>query len=137
MFEAPVTSSHAVVGAPEQRCWVEHQQVPETNRGSPNVGGGIAGALIGGILGHQVGGGTGKDLATIGGAVAGGAIGANVGRNTTTMVDREVRRCDTVASTQPAYWDVTYNYRGVEHRLQMSSAPGATIAVNRNGEPRG
>ncbi|HMC16056.1 MAG TPA: beta/gamma crystallin-related protein [Albitalea sp.] len=136
-FEAPVTSVRAVVGPPEQRCWVEHQQVPETARGGANVGGGIAGALIGGILGHQVGGGTGKDLATIGGAVAGGAIGANVGRNNTTMVDREVRRCDTVASTQPAYWDVTYNYRGVEHRLQMSSAPGTTIAVNRDGEPRG
>jgi uncharacterized protein YcfJ len=138
MFEAPVTSVHAVVGSPEQRCWVEHQQVPEASRGSANVGTGIAGALIGGILGHQVGGGTGKDLATIGGAVAGGAIGANVGRsNSTTLVDREVRRCDTVASTTPAYWDVTYNYEGVEHRLQMSSAPGATIAVNRNGEPRG
>jgi uncharacterized protein YcfJ len=139
MFEAPVTSVHAVVGSPEQRCWIEHQQVPESNRGGANVGAGIAGAVIGGILGHQVGGGTGKDLATIGGAVAGGAIGANAGRgnSNTTMVDREVRRCDSVASTQPAYWDVTYNYRGVEHHMQMSSAPGATIPVNRDGEPRG
>jgi uncharacterized protein YcfJ len=138
MFEAPLTSVHAVVGTPEERCWIEHQQVPEPTRGGASVGGGIAGALIGGILGHQVGGGTGKDLATIGGAVAGGAIGANAGRsNGSTMVDREVRRCDTVASTEPAYWDVTYNYRGVEHRLQMSSAPGATIPVNSNGEPRG
>jgi len=137
VFEAPVTSVRAVVGPPDQRCWVEHHPVAEPGRGNVNVGGGIAGALIGGILGHQVGGGTGKDLATIGGAVAGGAIGANVGRNSPTMVDREVRRCDTVASTQPAYWDVTYDYRGVEHRLQMSSAPGATIAVNRDGEPRG
>jgi len=137
MFEAPVTSVHAVVGAPEQRCWVERQQVAESGRGDANIGTGIAGAVIGGILGHQVGGGTGKDLATIGGAVAGGAIGANVGRSNTTMVNRDVRRCDTVASSQPAYWDVTYNYRGVEHRLQMSSAPGATIAVNRDGEPRG
>jgi uncharacterized protein YcfJ len=137
MFEAPVTSVRAVVGTPEQRCWVERQQVPEESRGSANIGGGIAGAVIGGILGHQVGGGRGKDLATIGGAVAGGAIGANVGRSNTTIVDRDVRRCDTVASTQPAYWDVTYNYRGVEHRLQMSSPPGATIAVNRDGEPRG
>ena len=120
MFEAPVTSVRAVVGTPEQRCWVEHQQVPESARGGANVGGG-----------------TGKDLATIGGAVAGGAIGANVGRSNTALVDRDVRRCENTASTQPAYWDVTYNFRGVDHRLQMSSAPGATIAVNRDGEPRG
>jgi uncharacterized protein YcfJ len=137
MFEAPVTSVHAVVGPPEQRCWVERQQVAEAGRGDVNVGGAIAGALIGGILGHQVGGGHGKDLATVGGAVAGGALGANVGRDNNAMVGRDVRRCETTASTQPAYWDVTYNYRGVDHRLQMSAAPGATITVNRNGEPRG
>jgi len=137
-FDVPVTSVRAVVGPPEQRCWVERQQVAEAGRGDANVGGAIAGALIGGILGHQVGGGRGKDVATVGGAVAGGALGANVGRdNNTTLVDRDVRRCETTASTQPAYWDVTYNYNGVEHRLQMTHPPGATIAVNRNGEPRG
>jgi uncharacterized protein YcfJ len=118
-------------------CGVVEEVTAVRQKGEGTGLGAVAGGALGGILGHQVGGGTGKDLATIGGAVAGGAIGANVGRNTTTMVDREVRRCDTVASTQPAYWDVTYNYQGVEHRLQMSSAPGATIAVNRNGEPRG
>jgi uncharacterized protein YcfJ len=137
LFEVPVTSVHAVMGPPEQRCWVERQQVAEAGRGNANVGGALAGALIGGILGHQIGGGHGKDFTTIGGAVAGGAIGANVGRGNTTMVDRDVRRCESTTSTQPAYWDVTYNFKGVEHRLQMSTAPGSTIAVNRNGEPRG
>jgi len=137
LYEVPVTSVHAVVGPPEQRCWVERQQVAEAGRGNANVGGALAGALIGGILGHQVGGGHGRDFTTVGGAVAGGAIGANVGRGNTTMVDRDVRRCESTASTQPAYWDVTYNFKGIEHRLQMSTAPGSTIAVNRNGEPRG
>jgi uncharacterized protein YcfJ len=37
--------------------------------------------VIGGILGHQVGGGAGKDLATVGDAVAGAAIGGTAGRN--------------------------------------------------------
>jgi uncharacterized protein YcfJ len=137
IYEAPVTSVRAVVGPPEQRCWMERQQVADAGRGDPNVAGGIAGAVIGGILGHQVGGGSGKKIATVGGAVAGGAIGANVGRNNTTMVERDVKRCESVASSQPTYWDVTYNHRGQEHRVQMSSAPGATIAVNRKGEPRG
>jgi uncharacterized protein YcfJ len=36
----------------------------------------------------------------------------------------------------PAYWDVSYNFRGVEHRTQLSAAPGRTIPVNQSGEPR-
>ena len=67
LYEANVTSVRAVVGPPEQRCWVEREQVVQ-ERSNANVPGAIAGALIGGILGHQVGGGRGNDLATVGGA---------------------------------------------------------------------
>ncbi len=133
VYSVPVTSVHAVVGPPEQRCWVEREQVNEP-RGN-NVGGALVGALIGGVLGHQVGGGTGRDVATAGGAVAGAAIGSNTGGGNNSYA-RDVRRCENVASTTPAYWDVTYNYAGQEHRVQMASAPGPTIVVNRNGEPR-
>lgn len=136
LFDAPVTSVRAIVGPPEQRCWVERQQVDEPSRGGPNVGGAIAGAVIGGILGHQVGNGRGKDLATAGGAVAGAAVGANIGRDNGPPAEREVRRCEHVASGPPDHWDVTYEFRGIEHRLQMSAPPGATIAVNGNGDPR-
>ena len=135
VFEAPVTSVRAVMGAPTQHCWVERQQVSDPGRGDRNVGGAIAGALIGGVLGHQVGGGSGKDLATAGGAIAGGVIGSNVGRNGTTS-GQDVQRCQNTVSGTPAYWDVTYNFRGREHQMQMSAAPGTTVAVNANGEPR-
>ena len=134
VYEAPVTSVRAVVGPPEQRCWIERQQV--TERSDNNVGGAVVGALIGGVLGHQIGGGRGRDVATAGGAVAGGLIGNNAGRSGGNTYDKDVQRCSTVASTTPAYWDVTYKYRGVEHRMQTSSPPGDTVAVNRNGEPR-
>jgi uncharacterized protein YcfJ len=137
VFNAPVTFVRAVVGTtPEQRCWVERQQVSEPSRGDRNVGGAIAGALIGGVLGHQVGGGTGKDLATVGGAVAGGVIGSNVGRDNNSYATRDVRRCENVTSATPAYWDVGYKFRGTDHQIQMSAAPGNTISVNQYGEPR-
>ena len=128
--EAPVTSVHAVVGPPEQRCWVERQQV----NSDANVGGALIGGILGGVLGHQIGGGRGNDIATVGGAIAGAAIGSNQGGGTT--YDRNLRRCATTSNAAPAYWDVTYNYRGVEHSVQMSSPPGRTIPVNMNGEPR-
>ncbi len=136
VYEARVTSVRAVMGPAEQRCWVEREQVTEGGRGDRNVGGAVLGAIIGGVLGHQVGSGRGNDAATVGGAVAGGLIGSNQGRSSGATYDKDVQRCRTVASGAPAYWDVTYDYRGRENRIQMSYAPGATISVNRNGEPR-
>jgi uncharacterized protein YcfJ len=32
---------------------------------------------------------------------------------------------------------VSYIFRGQEHRVQMNRAPGQTITVNDQGEPRG
>jgi len=138
LYQVPVSAVHAVVGPPERRCWVERQQVTENHSGA-NVPGAIIGAVVGGVLGHQIGGGRGQDLATAGGAVAGGVVGAGVGRGggpeTST---RDVQRCQDVQSqAQPDYWDVTYNFRGVQHHAQLSAPPGPTITVNDNGEPRG
>jgi len=136
LYEANVTSVHAVLGTPERRCWAEREQVAQ-DQGSANVGGAVVGALLGGILGHQVGGGTGKDLATAGGAVAGALIGSNVGRSTQQPSGQDVQRCENVPNNaQPQYWDVIYNFRGQEHRVQMTTPPGRTVIVNGQGEPR-
>ena len=89
------------------------------------------------MLGHQIGGGRGNDVATAVGAVAGTAIGANANRGGSTTYTQDVQRCATApGSGQVAYWDVTYVFRGVTHRAQLSFAPGATITVNDRGEPR-
>jgi uncharacterized protein YcfJ len=137
LYQADITSVRAVLGQDQQRCWVEREQVSQ-GRGDANVGGALVGAIIGGVLGHQVGGGSGKDLATVGGAVAGGVVGANVGRNGSGQAQsRDVQRCASVPnSARPDYWDVTYTFRGQEHHMQMTTPPGATVTVNRAGEPR-
>lgn len=101
LYEANVTSVRAVVATPEQKCWVEQEQVQQ--RGNEAV----VGALIGGILGYQAGPQT-----------------------------RDVQKCVTVPNQAPTYWDVTYNFRGQDHRVQMSTRPGPTVTVNERGEPR-
>ena len=54
----------------------------QRNSTDPNrIGGTAAGAVIGGLVGNQIGSGNGRKLATVGGAVAGGAIGRNVQGN--------------------------------------------------------
>jgi uncharacterized protein YcfJ len=138
LFEAPITSVRAVLGTPEQRCWIEREAVP-VERHDARVPGAIFGAVIGGILGHQIGGGSGRDLATAGGAVAGAVVGSNLGRdrNGAATTTRDVQRCNGAPGpATPAYWDVTYQFRGQWHQVQLAEPPGATITVNRQGEPR-
>lgn len=134
LYQADVVSVREVRGPAEQRCWVEREPVTDA-RPRPNVPGAIAGAVIGGILGHQIGGGSGRDAATAVGAFGGAVAGANVNRNAPATQD--VQRCSSSqAYGPPSYYDVIYNFRGMEHRVQMTSPPQATLTVNERGEPR-
>jgi len=139
-YEAHVTSVRAVMAEGGQRCWIERERIaqPDSGRGNVNVPGAVVGAIVGGVLGHQVGGGRGQDLATAGGAVGGGLLGANVGRDRgdDRTVERDVQHCkQTRGEERPDYWDVTYTFRGQQHRAQLTYPPGATLPVNRDGEP--
>jgi len=137
LYEAPVTSVRAVVGPAQQRCWIE-REVVDTGSPGVNVPGAVVGGVVGGVLGHQVGAGRGRDLATGIGVVGGAVVGANVGRDASgTVYTQDVQRCANVSSGVALdYYDVTYTFRGYEHRVQMTSPPGRTVWVNGQGEPR-
>ena len=138
LYEANVTSVRAVVGPASQRCWVEREHMTQEHSGM-NVPAALAGAVVGGVLGHQIGGGRGNDIATAGGAVAGAAMGAHMGRSGSEQqgYSRDVERCASYPEQARAdYWDVTYSFRGEDHRVQLTSPPGSTMTVNGRGEPR-
>jgi len=138
-FQADVTSVRAVVATPTQRCWTEPgpAAAPQSNK---NIPGAVVGAVLGGILGHQIGGrGTSQDVATLGGAAAGGYLGSKVNSSTfggAPAQPQTIQRCENVQSQTPTYYDVVYNFRGQEHRVQMTNSPGSTVTVNEKGEPR-
>jgi uncharacterized protein YcfJ len=132
VYTVPVSWVREVQGTPNERCWIERQ--PAGPGSDINPGRALLGAVLGGVIGHQIGGGTGRDLATAGGAVAGAVIGGKSGGGEGGMQD--VRRCDQPTASTPAYWSVGYDFRGVQHQVQMASAPGRTITVNAAGEPR-
>ncbi|MDL2339609.1 MAG: beta/gamma crystallin-related protein [Pseudomonadota bacterium] len=149
LYEADIIAVRAVVDTDGQRCWVDSAQAAKERDGRQvNVPGALIGAVIGGILGHQVGGGTGKNVATGIGVIAGAAVGSQVGgkrgrdedrsaRSHQLVTTQDVPRCPRSAgSARPAYWDVTYRFRGQEHRVQMTTPPGKTVTVNEQGEPR-
>jgi outer membrane lipoprotein SlyB len=56
-------------------CGVVSQTTTETRAGKPNGVGAVGGAVVGGVVGHQIGGGGGKTAATVLGALGGGVAG--------------------------------------------------------------
>jgi uncharacterized protein YcfJ len=140
VYEARVTDVRAV--SRSERCWVERDQVDERSRAQQNnVGAKVAGAIVGGIIGHQIG--KGGAAITAGGAVAGGAVGSRLAHEQDKrderdddLYGRKVRHCDTRFSGRPDFWDVEYVFNGVEHHVQMDGPPGRTLWVNGRGEPR-
>ena len=138
LYEAKIIYVRAVVGPPQQRCWVEPALVDNSSAAGVNIPGAIIGGAIGGIIGHQIGGGRGQDIATGIGVVGGAVAGANIGRGPEGLVySQNVEHCEyRPASARADYWDITYVFNGYEHRTQMTAPPGPTILVNAQGEPR-
>lgn len=98
---ALAASGSAQAQPQDQRSRVVCENVQVKHNGSKDdhrVLGTAVGAVAGGLLGNQVGGGKGKTLATVGGAVAGGYVGNKVQKNAQdkkTYYTTE-RRCRTV-----------------------------------------
>jgi len=76
------------------RVICEDVEVARSTSDPNRIGGTAAGAVIGGLVGNQVGSGSGRKVATVAGAVAGGAIGRNVQGN------RQEERGDRVVETR-------------------------------------
>lgn len=55
----------------------------EKRKGKGGMVGAVGGAVVGGLLGNQIGKGTGNTVATVGGAVAGGVVGNEVQKQVT------------------------------------------------------
>lgn len=125
----PVTQQTAQ-SSPHQVCRDEEVAVPETYRDSHQVGGAVAGGVLGALAGHMIGGGHGRTLATLAGAAGGAFAGHEIQKrhqedNPSQMEMRNV--CHTVddrttASTTVGY-DVTYVLDGHAGHLQMARAP--------------
>jgi uncharacterized protein YcfJ len=79
----------------QQRCYDVEVQKPKEVKDQHKITGTALGAVAGGLLGNQVGGGSGKKIATaagaVGGAVAGRKIQENQQNKTETVIER---RCE-------------------------------------------
>jgi len=123
---------------PQQECWEE--QVPVgAESGANNDSGGrrtvatMIGAVVGGLLGNQVGKGDGRRAATVAGAVAGGVVGNQVASDSRPQYTTQ-RRCrpSTGGSSGPRHvvaYDVEYRYRGEVFTSRLAYDPGDRMRV--------
>lgn len=126
------------VKSPRQECrnvtLTHRRPVQDENR----IAGSVLGAVAGGVLGHQFGGGRGRDVATVAGALAGGYAGNQVQgglqqRDTYTTTEQ---RCKTVYDKQEKMlgYDVTYKIGNQQGKIRMENDPGTRIPLDRNGQ---
>lgn len=83
-------SSAQPVAPPCPNCGVIESFREVQQKGEGTGLGAVGGAVLGGVLGHQIGKGGGKDLATVAGAVAGGVAGHQVEKNVRTNVKYQI-----------------------------------------------
>lgn len=100
------SSTPANVAAAPAICYTcgRVESVNEIQQAAPPSGVGmVAGAVLGGVLGNQVGGGNGRKLATVAGAIGGGYAGNEVEKRTrgTTTYSVRVRMEDGEIRTFP------------------------------------
>ena len=141
---AKVVSSTPVVRyvnikTPVRECWQETHYYTAYEPRHKKPGRTLAGAVIGGVVGHQFGSGRGNDAATI----AGSMLGAAIARGPIERVEyaRPVERCETRYRNQREQridgYDVVYKYHGQKYSTRMPYDPGKRIKIRVDIRPAG
>ncbi len=120
---------------PREECYDEPVTYREPDGGDP-TGGTVLGAIIGGVLGNQVGSGDGRKAATVAGAVIGGAVGRNIDKNNGPpgqTYSGTQQRCRVVETPREdrriVGFDVEYRYRGEVYMSRLDYDPGDRLRV--------
>lgn len=129
-----VTPVREAASAPRQECHDEVVSHRAPVKDQHQIAGTAIGAVAGGLLGNQIGGGKGRTLATVAGAVGGGYAGHEIQKNRqeNNVVSSTQRRCTTVqgkGSDKVVAYDVAYEYNGVTRTVRMDHDPGDRVQV--------
>ena len=114
------------VAVPRQVC--NTQQV--TTGGQKSGAGAAMGAIAGGAIGNQVGGGSGRAAATMLGIFGGAILGDNIEGPGTPEV-KNVQNCSTQTfyENRTMAYNVVYEFAGKQYTVQMPQDPGPTVRL--------
>ena len=126
---ARVVSSTPVitqVAVPRQVCSNQQVQVQSQKSGA----GGILGAVAGGAIGSNIGGGDGRAVATLLGILGGAMLGDRIEGGGQTQT-QNVQNCSTQTfyENRTTAYNVVYEFNGKQYSVQMPQDPGPTIRL--------
>ena len=115
------------VSVPRQVCSQEQVAVQQNKSGA----GAAMGAIAGGVLGNQIGGGNGKAAATALGIFGGAIFGNNI-EGAPVPQTQTVQNCMTqnIIENRVTGYNVTYEFNGKQYNVQLPRDPGPTIKLN-------
>lgn len=121
-----------VVQTPQQHreCWNEEVRGSTTRHSADGM---LVGAIIGGVIGHNVGNRRNRDTATAVGTVIGASIGHDSGRRYQQPYSYTEQRCsvstDYIEEERILGYRVSYNYQGEQYTTRMDRDPGRYVSL--------
>jgi uncharacterized protein YcfJ len=114
------------VAVPRQVC--NTQQV--VTEGQKSGAGAVMGAIAGGAVGNQIGGGTGRAAATMLGIFGGAVMGDKIEGGGAPEV-RNVQSCSQQMfyENRTMAYNVVYEFAGKQYTVQMPQDPGPTVRL--------
>jgi uncharacterized protein YcfJ len=127
--EGRVLSSTPViqqVAVPRQTCT---QQPVMVEQPATSGAGSVIGAIAGGLLGNTIGHGSGRAAATAIGALGGALVGNRVESGPAYAQNLQQCTTQTYYENRTVAYNVTYEYAGQQHTVQMPHDPGPTVRL--------
>ena len=123
----PITQA---TSSPQRVCGTRTVQVRQPERFG-NRDGALLGAVVGGLLGHQVGGGNGRTLATVAGAVGGGYVGRDIDRRhvggRVSYQNQSECHTETRSTDKVIGYEVRYQQAGQLKTMRVSKKPSDQV----------
>lgn len=114
------------VAVPRQVCSQQQYMTPQPTTGA----GGVMGAIAGGALGSQIGGGSGRGVATVLGVLGGAVMGDRIEGGGNTQF-QTVQNCTTQTyyENRATSYNVIYEYAGRQYQVNLPNDPGPQVQL--------
>lgn len=129
VYKAPIYESYNVQVGTNQTCHTVTNNggvFDGTGQALKGNGNALAGAIIGGVIGNQFGGGDGKKAATVLGVI----VGSNMANGT---ADKTRQVCSQTPKWEQRSrltgWNVTYSFNGMHHHAILNQDPGTHVTI--------
>jgi uncharacterized protein YcfJ len=136
----PMYRDHTV-RRPYQDCYIKSVYVENKRMSDGSATNELLGGILGGAIGNQFGGGSGKDALTVAGALLGASVANDMEKAPRGghMMDKRVceTKYDTFTESRFSHYLIRYNYQDREFSYKSSIRPrdGANIKVQVSVNP--